>query len=116
MIEKLKALGESAKNVVFYLITPLVIIAVVIYHLVTKVDTLEDELRVKDEKGNLDGLQGQQKQIDASSSDAVDSYEKLRDAYLRSGSEPVRQSGAGTEEADRGKGPGAGGDPANPKG
>lgn len=45
MIEKLKALGEAAKGVLVFILTPLLFVAGFIYYLITRNDSLQGQLR-----------------------------------------------------------------------
>ncbi len=106
MLETLKAIGEAAKKVVLYILTPFIVVAIIIYYLVKKKDDLEDQLKAKEGTDKLKELQGEQKQIDSNANDAVSEYEKLRGAYVRSNPGSVQSGGGSTEGTDPDKGSG----------
>lgn len=116
MLDKLKQLGEAGKGFLLYILTPLAFIAGLIFFLITKNRDLEDEVMAKDGDIKLKGLQDEQKAVDSSANNDVDTYERLRDAYnanLYRSSSSVRPSGTSTEGSNQNKGPGIDPVPSN---
>ncbi len=83
MLEKFKRLGEAAKSVIIFIITPVVFVAGIIYYLVKQKNTLQSELQREKSGRELDQVKNKATEAEKESEDAVKNYNDIRDAYKR---------------------------------
>lgn len=92
MLEKLRTIGEAAKQVILFIVTPLAFIAGVIYYLVSRNKDLERKLSTteveRDLAARLERIEERKREANESSKEAIsaeDAYRAIRDKYLNSG-------------------------------
>lgn len=85
MLEKIKALGESAKGVLLYLVLPLVGIFVYISGLLRRNESLKDQLDSVKRQQELSGVQNEKKVIDEQAAKALADYVSANSDYLGKG-------------------------------
>lgn len=104
MLEKIKAFGEAAKEVVLYILTPLAFIAGYIFYLVKKSRGLEDRLKEAEGEKKLGELHQKQTDIDSNANNFDAEYERLRKDYLSGSDQGSGPSPEGEGPTDSGKG------------
>ena len=102
MLEKLKALGESVKQLFLYLIVPLAFVAGYIYHLISKNKDLEGQVQsAKDSEVTKEKI-NEANQAQKESDNAVDAYRAAFQQYISSRSADLRPSpGEGEQSSGR---------------
>jgi cbb3-type cytochrome oxidase subunit 3 len=108
MIEKLKNVLGIFKELLVFVITPIIFLIGFIYYLLTQNKLLKEENAEEHATGQLKELQGEQKQVDNNANTADASYEILRNQYLGlHTANPGSRQGSGSQNgADSSKGPG----------
>lgn len=111
MIDKLKALGSSVKDLALYLVLPLVFLAGYIYTLLTKNRNLKDEVTglktATKAKEDINAANQAEKESDSAVSDyksAFQQYISSRSTDLRSSPDKVRPGSEDSGEDDSTKG------------
>lgn len=85
MLEKLKSLGEAAKNVVLFILTPIAFIAGIIFYLWSGKTELTQKLKESEAEKDLKESLGEKLQIDKQANASYDDYERARKQYDESG-------------------------------
>lgn len=107
MLDKIKNIGEAAKNVMLYILAPLLVLLSGVFFLWKREKDLEDQVQSKDGEIKLKEIEGEKKQVDSSSNDLVNSYERLYSRYnakVSGGSDSLRSSGSGPKGPDSNSG------------
>lgn len=105
MLDRIKAFAEASKNVIIYILTPIAFVLGALYYLLTKNKELTEQ--VKQEKFDVthNNTIDEQKTADATASDALSEYEKLRSAYVSGNPGSLRQGSSGPDETGGDQGP-----------
>lgn len=107
MLDRLKKIGEAAKQVVLFILVPVFFVAGYVYYLLTKNKNLEDALAASEADKKLEVLKGEQTEIDNESTDALERYRKLRGEALSGSDSSLRPGPSGAGVTDQGEGSGA---------
>jgi hypothetical protein len=118
MLEKFKTLGLALKNLVLFVVGPLLALFAYVVFLQGKNRRLGEKLDSAEADKRLEGVKHEQESVDAAADAALDEYNRARTAYLgavepdilRAGFEPVRQGSASSEKASGDPGPSDQGD------
>lgn len=100
MLAKLQVFAQTVKQVLLYVLLPVIGVCAYIYYLLVQNRKLTEE--VKQEKFDVTHNQTveDQAKIDAAASDAVAKYRALNAAYLSGGSDSVLPGSVGTDPAN----------------
>lgn len=105
MLDKLKQLAESIKQIALYIMAPLLVLGGAIYYLFAENRSLKDEVKAKDGDEKLEVLKGEEIKVDSGANDVVGKYERLLEQYnaanLPGGSPGVQPSDQGPTEPDK---------------
>lgn len=83
MIERLKALGESAKGILIFIVTPVLFVIAYIYYLTTKNQNLKQEISHLEANDNIQKTMDQLQEAQHASTDAEADYNRIKSEYLK---------------------------------
>jgi len=85
MLEKLKSLGDSAKNFFMFIVGPILAVAGIVVYLFLGNKDLKEKLAESNAEGNLKELEGEKDEIDKKANESLSDYSKLKSEYDKSG-------------------------------
>lgn len=83
MIEKLKQLGAASKEVVLYILTPVLLVIGYIVYLQSKLRTTKGDLAIAKSEQELAKSLDKTKELENDATKAEADYKRTRDEYLR---------------------------------
>ncbi len=82
MLEKLKSIGESIKNIVIYLLAPLSLVLGYVIYLKSKINTLNDKDYQNETEKQLKDFKSKTEEAENEAKKAEDTYKHDRDSFL----------------------------------
>lgn len=89
ILNKLQAAGQVAKSVLLWILTPLLVVAGIIWVLVSKNKTLQNQVDMLQSNGKVQADETQDATATKEAITSLDNYKQLRDEYLASQKPPT---------------------------
>lgn len=102
MLNKIKDIGEAAKNALLYIVTPVVFLCGYLYYLLSSKKTLEDKLAAQDSHKELDKEIDRANEAEKVSSDSVAKFYDAVELYESKRKRSLPGSDSGSNSSDSG--------------